>query len=106
MKFNIAEHKETKAIARKDRGIKTPGDLRGKKIGTLPGTNSDYFMFVFLDSYGIKPKDIQIISMPPTEMVSALVNGDIDAFFAWEPHIFFAKKELVNLTITFEPGEL
>jgi NitT/TauT family transport system substrate-binding protein len=102
----VAEHKETKAIARKDKGILNPHDIYDKKIGTLPGTNSDYFMYNFLEANGIKQQDVQIVSMPPPEMVSSLTKGDIDAFFAWEPYIYFAKKELPNNTVTFEPGDL
>lgn len=102
----ISTHKETKGIARKDKGILKPKDLKGKKIATLPGTNSDYFMYLFLGKNGLKPKDVQIVSLPPPEMVSSLIRGDIDAYFAWEPHIFYAKRELGNNSIIFEPKEL
>lgn len=102
----ISTHKEAKGIARKDKGISKPKDLKGKKIATLPGTNSDYFMHVFLEKNGLNPKDVQIVSLPPPEMVSSLIRGDIDAYFAWEPHIFFAKKELGDNSIIFEPKEL
>lgn len=102
----VSEHHETKAIGRKDAGILKPQDLKGKKIATLPGTNSDYFMNLFLKSNGLSKKDVQIVSMKPPEMVIALVKGDIDAFFAWEPHIFFAKKELGNNFVIFEAGNL
>jgi len=102
----VSIHKEAKGIARTDKGILKPKDLKGKKIATLPGTNSDYFMYIFLEKNGLNPKDVQIVSLPPPEMVSSLIRGDIDAYFAWEPHIFFAKKELGNNSIIFEPREL
>src|SRR5205085_12551904 len=41
----VTEHQEVKAIGRRDRGISSDGkSLRGRKIATLPGTNSDYFL--------------------------------------------------------------
>ena len=40
--------RENAIVARKDRGIQSPGDLRGKKIAVPAGTTSDYFLDVFL----------------------------------------------------------
>jgi len=100
------KHKETKFIGRKDRGIASAADLKGKKIATLPGTNSDYFMYVLLQQNRLSSKDAQIVSMNPPEMISSLTRGDIDGFFAWEPHIYYAKTQLGENAIIFEPGEL
>ena len=102
----VSEHHEVKGIARKDKGIMKPSDLRGKKVATLPGTNSDYFMSIFLEANGLKQEDVQITSMRPPEMVNALIRGDIGAYFAWEPHIFFAKKELGDKVVIFDSDEL
>ncbi len=101
----VAVHGEAKLIARKDRGIIKETDLKGKKVGTAPGTNSDYFMHVFLSGHGLKPNDIAIFNMKAPQMKTALVKGDIDAYFAWEPHIYYAKKELGDKAIVFNPGQ-
>jgi len=97
-------HEETKLIARRDRGIQKETDLKGKKVATAPGTNSDYFMYVFLKGHGLSKKDIKVFNMKAPEMKTALVTGDIDAYFAWEPHIYYAKKELGDKAIVFNPG--
>jgi NitT/TauT family transport system substrate-binding protein len=102
----VTMHKEVKLIVRTDHGIKTPSDLRGKKIATLPGTNSDFFMSRFLEANGLTPKDVQITNMAPPEMVTALVSGDIDGFFAWEPHIYYARQRLPQVTAVYPPGDL
>lgn len=39
-------------------------------------------------------------------MVTALVQGNIDAYFAWEPHIYYAQKQLLQQSIVFPPGDL
>lgn len=80
--------------------------MKGKKIATLPGTNSDYFLSLFLEKNGLKTQDVQIISMKPPEMIIAISRGDIDALFAWEPHIYFAKKGLKDNYVVFESNEL
>jgi len=99
-------HHETKFIGRKDKGILEPKDLKGKKIANLPGTNSDYFMAQFLKANGLAKDDLQIITMQPPEMINALVRGDIDGFFAWEPHIYYAEQTLKDTAIVFDSGNL
>jgi NitT/TauT family transport system substrate-binding protein len=102
----VTAHKEVKLIVRTDHGIRAPADLRGKKIATLPGTNSDYFMYRFLEANGISPRDAKITNMAPPEMVTALVGGDIDAYFAWEPHIYYARERIPGATAVYPPGNL
>jgi NitT/TauT family transport system substrate-binding protein len=102
----IAEHIEAKLIARKDRGILKPEDLAGKRVATLPGTNSDYFMYRFLDKHRIPLEKVRIANMPPPEMVVAYAKGDIDAYFAWEPHITYGRRQLPEQSLVFYPGEL
>jgi ABC-type nitrate/sulfonate/bicarbonate transport system substrate-binding protein len=102
----VTAHKEAKLIVRTDHGIRGPADLRGKKIATLPGTNSDFLMYRFLEVNGISPRDVKITNMAPPEMVTALVGGDIDAYFAWEPHIYYARERLPVSTAVYPPGNL
>lgn len=57
-------------------GIKTPEDLKGKKIGAWVGT-ADYPIYSLLDKYGIdKDKDCTIVSQDYT--MDALLNDEID----------------------------
>jgi ABC-type nitrate/sulfonate/bicarbonate transport system substrate-binding protein len=102
----VTAHKEVKLIVRTDHGIRSPADLRGKKIATLPGTNSDFFMYRFLEANNISPRDVKITNMAPPEMVTALVGGNIDAYFAWEPHIYYARERLLGSTAVYPPGDL
>jgi len=102
----VARHIETKLIARPSRGIRSPADLRGKRVATLPGTNSDYFMYRFFDHYGIALSDVKIANMSPPDMIVAYAKGDIDAYFAWEPHIYYGKKQVPDDSRVFYPGQL
>ncbi|MBI3550790.1 MAG: ABC transporter substrate-binding protein [Elusimicrobia bacterium] len=101
----VARSRETKLLARKDSGIKTPADLAGKRVATLPGTNSDYYMYKLLAAHGLKPEQLKIANMPPPEMIVAFSKGDIDALFAWEPHIHFALKKMPEARV-IEGGDL
>jgi NitT/TauT family transport system substrate-binding protein len=79
--------KNTKCVARKDKGIIEPGDMKGHKIGVPIGGNAEYFMDKFLEKYDLSREDVKVVNLNPPEMVGAIVRGDIDASFSWEPHI-------------------
>ncbi len=102
----VARHIEAKLIAKPSRGIRSPVDIRGKRVATLPGTNSDYFMYRFFNHYGIAPGDVKIANMSPPDMVVAYARGEIDAYFAWEPHIYYGKKQVPDDSLVFYPGQL
>jgi ABC-type nitrate/sulfonate/bicarbonate transport system substrate-binding protein len=81
-------------IARKDRGINEPTDLAGKKIGVTRGSNGEFSLGVFLILNGLTLEDIEIVDLKPNEIVGALVSGEIDAGFTWEPNLYNAEIQL------------
>lgn len=81
-------HETFDLVAIKD--IRTLGDVRGRKIGYLQGTNSQYYLHRMLQRVNLKMADITPVSMTPTDMVTALSKGDIDGFIWAEPHISLA----------------
>lgn len=87
-----AEH--VKCLARKDRNINTPQDIIGKKAATTIGTTAHYFMVVFFILNEIDLEDVEIVNLKPAEMTKAIVDGDVDVIFAWEPNIYHAAKSL------------
>lgn len=92
---------EMKIIARKDHGIVSPLDLKGKKVGALVSTVSEFFLYLFLNEYGMTMSDINLFNLKPAEMPSALLNGDIDAFTVWEPFVYNADKALAEKATIF-----
>jgi NitT/TauT family transport system substrate-binding protein len=91
--FTTSEKHEN-MLARKDRGITGPRDLAGKKVAVVPGTSSAYVMAAMLQRNGLEPSELTIISLKPPDMVAAIVRGDVDAIFTWQPHIYNAQKLL------------
>jgi len=65
--------------------IQSPADLRGKKVGTVGGSTTDYLWAVLAKHYGIPESELQIVSIPPPELIPSLDRGDIQAFMVWEP---------------------
>jgi ABC-type nitrate/sulfonate/bicarbonate transport system substrate-binding protein len=92
-------------VARSDRGIKTPGDLSGKKIGTQRASAVHYFLNLFLDHYMVETSSIKFSFMKAEKLPEALESGNIDAFSMREPYITRAKELLGDKIIIFElPG--
>jgi len=96
---------EAKIVARKDKRIQKPGDLRGKGIGTQKASAVHFFLHNFLIKNGLSEKDIKLSFKHPDELVPALANGEIDAFSMREPYLSKAKALLKENIILFEePG--
>lgn len=83
-----------KIVARKDRGIAGPLDLKGKNIGVRPGTSSEYFLYSYLTFNGMRMENVHMIGMQIDEMEDALADGKIDAAVAWEPYLTSQQKRL------------
>jgi NitT/TauT family transport system substrate-binding protein len=72
-------------IARKDRAISRPNDLRGKKIGLVRGTTADFFLHTYLAVAYIDPKDVRVVNVATDKLVDALLKGEVDAVSTWSP---------------------
>lgn len=88
-------------IARKDKGILSPGELKGRKIAVTFGTISEFFMDAFLATHGIKRRDMKVVSLEPEALQNALVNGDVDAVSTWSPFLIQMSRKLGEKGITF-----
>ena len=72
-------------VARKDSGIDTPADLKGKRVGFFKGSTTHYGAMMILRQLGIRLDQVTLLHMEPAEQVAAMAKKDIDAAVAWEP---------------------
>ena len=72
-------------VARKESGINTLADLKGKKVATKRGTSGDYALQTALAKQGLKLSDIQFLDIDVSALIPAFSRGDIDAGWYWEP---------------------
>jgi NitT/TauT family transport system substrate-binding protein len=74
-------------VARKDEGINSIKDLRGKRIGHVPTTMHDLLLRESLTKAGLDPnKDVTLVRVDFFDMGQALANKSIDAFSSGEPY--------------------
>jgi ABC-type nitrate/sulfonate/bicarbonate transport system substrate-binding protein len=92
-------------IARKDRGISSADDLRGKRVGLVSGSAAEFFLHIYLTTHHIDPAEVRATSLDPAKVVNALTRGDVDAVSTWAPHTIEAREKLGdNAQILHDPG--
>ncbi len=88
-------------VARKDRGIRTVADLKGKKVGSQRGSITDHiFVTKIVPKFGLSKADVQIVNVSFQDQVSALASGSIDAFAGVDPYPGIAEHMGIGVVLT------
>jgi ABC-type nitrate/sulfonate/bicarbonate transport system substrate-binding protein len=95
---------DVKILARQDRGIKAPSDLKGKIVGITAGSSGHFFLGLFLAHQRLSMSDVKTIDMEAARLSQALVDGQVDAIATWEPQIYKAGKALGNKGLILPSG--
>lgn len=89
-------------VARKDRGISSLRDLRGRRVGVVEGTTADFFLHILLSTSYVKPEEVRIVGLETEAVVDALLRGEVDAVSTWSPHTTRAMKGLGDRGVAFD----
>jgi NitT/TauT family transport system substrate-binding protein len=95
--------KTARVMARKDLGLKTVADLRGKKVANQTGSSTgNIFVDQIAASAGLKKGDYQEIRMNVNDMVAAMAAKTVDAMVNVEPYNAIAEADgLANTLVDF-----
>lgn len=74
-------------VARADRGIRDESELAGKTVGTVLGTNAQYFLDSMLVAQGVSQSSVAIRDLAPERLIPALENAEVDAVTLWHPFL-------------------
>lgn len=74
-------------VVKKQSGIKTISDLKGKRIAAPFGSTTHYHLIAALRLNSINPKEVNILYLEPEEMVEAWKKNKIDGGFVWVPSL-------------------
>ena len=73
-------------VARKDSGVRSVEDLKGKRVGLAKEQTSDEYLKMVLSRRGVRYEDVDIENiMAPPALTPALAQGKVDAVVSWEP---------------------
>lgn len=67
------------------RSVRQPAELKGKKIGLVRKSASEYLLRNYLRRGGLSLDDVRLVHLAPFDQVPALVRGDVDALSTWKP---------------------
>ncbi|MRR58188.1 MAG: aliphatic sulfonate ABC transporter substrate-binding protein [Deltaproteobacteria bacterium] len=67
--------------------IRTPKDLKGKKVAVVKGSYAHHLLVLVLQKAGLTTRDVELINLSQADSATAIVNGNIDAAAVWEPLI-------------------
>ncbi|MBI5252623.1 MAG: NrtA/SsuA/CpmA family ABC transporter substrate-binding protein [Desulfomonile tiedjei] len=98
----LDQTRDQQIVARKDHGINHQSDLKNKRVGVALNTSSEYYLHLLLVLQGIRPEDVRIVDLLPSEQVAAIARGEIDAAIVWEPFASMMKKELGKNAVSWQ----
>jgi NitT/TauT family transport system substrate-binding protein len=84
----VSQHDVFRLVARRDKGISTPADLSGKKIGLTRRTASEFYLGYFLAFNRLSLENVTLIDLSPAEMSRQIESGEIDAALTFEPYAY------------------
>jgi NitT/TauT family transport system substrate-binding protein len=88
-------------ITLKGKGINSPKDLEGRKIGAPEGDAPRRLLPVFAKAVGIDPAKVEWVSMSPPLREPSLVKGEVDAITG-----FYFTGYLNLLALNVNPGDI
>ncbi len=89
---------------RKGTGITRIEDLAGRKVGTPVGGTADEYLGVALKKKGLSREQVNILNVPPGNLVSALQGGGVDAIAGWEPFGSLIQAKLPDAVLVARGG--
>lgn len=91
---SIGSSNANEIVARKDRDIHKPSDLKGKKVGYSLGTVSEYYLTTFLLANGLPLAEVTAVNVPPARIAAVVASGEVDAISSWDVNVYNARKRL------------
>jgi len=89
-----SRHRVFHMIARIDHGIRAPSDLKGKTIGVTKKGVGEFYLSRYLLYNNLSQNEVTIVDLTPTQMISRLETGKIDAIVIFDPHAYNLIKKL------------
>ncbi|HLY28841.1 MAG TPA: ABC transporter substrate-binding protein [Aggregatilineales bacterium] len=80
--------------------IKSPSDLKGKRVAFSYGTFGQVFVLTALAKYGLSRSDVTVVNLPGENVPDALASGKIDAGHTWDPFLGQALKNGAHTVLT------
>ncbi|WP_194835611.1 ABC transporter substrate-binding protein [Nocardia sp. XZ_19_369] len=80
-------------VVPKDSPLRSPEELRGKKIAVTKGSSAHAHLLAVLSKAGLKWDQIEPQYLQPPDALAALTTGRVDAWAIWDPYTAQAEQQ-------------
>ncbi len=99
---SFAKAKLNWLIARTDAGIESIANLKNKRVAVKVGSIAEYYLGRLLNNHDLSLNDVLLTDMEPSQIITSMANGSIDATTLWEPNISMIESAMPDKTIKFD----
>jgi sulfonate transport system substrate-binding protein len=99
--FTVAEGLY-RVVAKRSAGIRSPADLRGKRVSVPRDTSAHYYLVRTLAAAGLREPEVTLVDLPRDQMAAGLAAGRADALVMWEPEAEKAVAALGSDVVLFQ----
>jgi sulfonate transport system substrate-binding protein len=78
-------------VVAKDSKINRLADLKGKRIAVQKGSNTHYLVVKALQAAKLKPSQVEIVFLKPSDGRAAFERKDVSAWAVWAPYLAYAE---------------
>ncbi len=95
---------DVKIITRPGLEVDNPKELAGKRVGTVIGAASHYYLDTLLLMNGVAPEAVEKVGLQPEMMADSLRRGEVDAVSIWEPYPYTIISSVPGARVLSNPG--
>ena len=89
-------------IGNQDHGIKNIADLKGKNVGVVRQSLMEFYLGRLLDLHEMNIHDVSLVDVRPSQWVSALANGTVDAVAINQAYLGQMQAQLGNKIVIWQ----
>ncbi|CAG8951862.1 hypothetical protein HYFRA_00005666 [Hymenoscyphus fraxineus] len=112
--YRLVAHRNKNKNKNNTSSISKLADLKGKKIGTFPGTSAEVFVDYMMGSVGVKKGEYEVVKgdvcmkapCSSGTLPSMLKRGEVDGFGIWEASVELGAQALGDNAVLFQNGSL
>lgn len=85
-------------------GLTEVSQLTEKRIATLPGSASHYYLDTLALLNGVDPQSFKLTNMQPEKMPEALARNEVDAVAIWQPYAYWSERKVKDSHVLDDKG--
>ncbi|MFT3801183.1 MAG: aliphatic sulfonate ABC transporter substrate-binding protein [Burkholderiaceae bacterium] len=79
-------------LVRRDAPIRSPADLKGRRVAVTKAAGSHYLLLAALAQAGVAAGEVQASYLAPADGRAAFERGAVDAWITWDPFLAAAER--------------